>query len=246
MGVMRFQISPPGLLANMPEADHAYITGPDKRVFACRSEIEGDVLTVRRQLADSGKLHICWPVEGYGRPVSNTCSLPEREEPYLLPVELARGKMAKLRDQLGGWQIAGMVIPRNFFALQKDAQHLLARAVQRQDNPEEAGELAQKSLTLGYQAADLLTSAYTQQRLENLSPPLDGNFRHCWGAGWMNCPPSKNWKSRFSALLTQRSCRSNGGRSSRTRVNTIGIRSTNWSSGARSTSCSCTVVRCLI
>jgi len=166
MGVMRFQISPPGLLANMPEAERAYIVGPDKRVFACRTEIDGDILTIRRQLADSGKLHICWPVEGYGRPVSSTCSLPEREEPYLLPLELARGKIAKLRDQLGAWQIAGMVIPRNFFALQKDAQHLLARAVQRQEHPDEAGDMAQQSLTLAYQAADLLTSAYTQQRLE--------------------------------------------------------------------------------
>lgn len=166
MGVMRFQVSPPGLLVRLPEWDQAYITGADKRVFACRVEAERDTLTVLRQKQDSGKLHICWPVEGYGRPVAFTCSLPEREEPFILPLELARGKVARLRDQLGAWQIAGMVIPRNFHALQKDSQHLLAKAAQRQDQPEECGELAQKSLTLAYQAAELLTAAYTQQRLE--------------------------------------------------------------------------------
>ena len=166
MGVMRFQVAPPGLLARLPEWDQAYITGADKRVFPCRVEAEGDVISLLRQKQESGKLHICWPVEGYGRPVAHTCSLPEREEPYLLPLELARGKVARLRDQLGAWQIAGMVIPRNFHALQKDAQHLLAKAVQRQDDLEECGKLSQKSLTLAYQAADLLSAAYTQQRLE--------------------------------------------------------------------------------
>lgn len=46
MGVMRFQVSPPGLLARLPEWDQAYITGADKRVFACRVEAEGDTLTI--------------------------------------------------------------------------------------------------------------------------------------------------------------------------------------------------------
>ncbi|MBD3674870.1 MAG: endo-1,4-beta-xylanase [Planctomycetaceae bacterium] len=163
---MRFKVSPPGLLARLPEWDQAYITGIDKRVFACRVESEGDVLTLRRQKQESGKLHICWPVEGYGCPVAHTCSLPEREEPYILPMELARGKIARLRDQLGAWQVAGMVIPRNFHALRKDAQHLLAKAVQQQDDLEECGKLSQKALTLAYQAAELLSAAYTQQRLE--------------------------------------------------------------------------------
>ncbi|MEZ6048541.1 MAG: hypothetical protein R3C11_23795 [Planctomycetaceae bacterium] len=35
----------------------------------------------------------------------------EREEPYHLLVELARGKVSLLRNQSGSWQIMGMAIP---------------------------------------------------------------------------------------------------------------------------------------
>ena len=97
-----------------PEVYRAYVTGFDKHVFPTRVEIEGNVMTCRRPHSDSGKLHVAFPVEGYGRPVLSTSSLPERDAPYLLPLELARGKIGELRDQSAVWELARMSIPDEF------------------------------------------------------------------------------------------------------------------------------------
>jgi hypothetical protein len=166
MGVMRFGIHSNEDLENWPELDQAYLSGADRRVFPCRVERSGNEISVIRQTAESGKLHICWPVAGHGRPVVQTCSLPEREEPYPLPLELARGKISQLRNQMGAWQIAGMIIPKAFYPLNQQAHRLLAQAVQRQDKSEECARLSQQAIELAFEASDLMTNSYTQQRLE--------------------------------------------------------------------------------
>lgn len=166
MGVMRFLAHPPELVQNWPEVYRAYLSGFDGRVFPTRVEIDGNTVLCRRQSSESGKLHVVWPVEDFGRPVVSTASLPERDEPYHLPLELARGKICQLRDQCGVWQIAGMVVPRDFQPMLLRAQRNLAKAVQLQDRPDECGPLAQTALTDAFRAAELLTWAYTQQRLE--------------------------------------------------------------------------------
>ena len=92
MGVMRFRVSPPGFLDGWPEAEQAYISGFDGRVFPTRVEREGDELVCRRPSSDSGRLHVAWPVAGFGRTLVSTSSLREQDTVYLLALELARGK----------------------------------------------------------------------------------------------------------------------------------------------------------
>src|SRR5580692_8236467 len=129
MGVMRFVVHPTGLLDGWPEVHRAYISGVDQAAWPTRIELADNQLLCRRQNSDSGKLNIAWPVPGFGRPVLSTASLPEREEAYLLAVELARGKIVQVRNQVAIWQSAGMMIPDDFVPLHREAHQLLARAV---------------------------------------------------------------------------------------------------------------------
>ena len=69
MGVMRFLIYPPELLEGWSAVYRAYISGTEGRVFPTRIEVDGNVMTCRRQVSESGKLHVAWPVPGFGRPV---------------------------------------------------------------------------------------------------------------------------------------------------------------------------------
>src|SRR5262249_32174129 len=110
MGVMRFLVQPAEILSDWPEVHRAYLSGVDQSVWPTRIEIEGNQILCRRQASDSGKLHVAWPVPGFGRPILTTSSLPERDEPYLLALELARGKIVQVRNQLAIWQGAGMAI----------------------------------------------------------------------------------------------------------------------------------------
>jgi len=166
MGVMRFVVHPQELLADWPEAHRAYICGVDQAAWPTRIEISGNQLLCRRQNSDSGKLNIAWPVPGFGRPMLATASLPERDEAYLLAIELARGKIVQVRNQLATWQAAGMAIPDEFVPLHREAHQLLARAVAAQGEPAQASNIAQKALAKECEAAEILTRSYAAQRLE--------------------------------------------------------------------------------
>ncbi|MEZ6052997.1 MAG: endo-1,4-beta-xylanase [Planctomycetaceae bacterium] len=165
MGVMRFQILPAETLNDWPEVHRAYITGFDRHVFPTQIEVEGNLIICQRPHSDSGKLHVAFPVEQYGRPVLNTTSLRERDEPYLLPLELARGKIAELRDQSSAWEIIHMEIPASFRQAEHQAFQLLARALSLQDDQEQCCRLACQALTAACHASDLLMKSYTDQRM---------------------------------------------------------------------------------
>jgi Glycosyl hydrolase family 10 len=166
MGLMRFIVNPPSLFDDWPEVHRAYLSGIDQAAWPTRVEIDGNLLLLRRQNADSGKLNLAWPVPGFGRPIVSTASLPERDEPYVLAVELARGKIVQVRNQLAFWHSAGMTIPNEFVTLHREAHQLLARAVAAQDRPADASETAQKALIAEFRAAEILSRSYTEQRLE--------------------------------------------------------------------------------
>lgn len=165
MGVMRFLIYPENLIDNWPEVEDAYICGFDGRVFPTRIEVNDNVLSCLRQQSDSGKVHVCWPVEGFGRPVICTSSLPERELPYALPLELARGKICQVRDQLAQWEMGGMVIPEGFLDRHRKAHKLFGAAVAQQADPQSCAELAQAAIVEACHASQALAESYTEQRL---------------------------------------------------------------------------------
>ena len=168
MGVMRFLIHPSHVVSDFPEIYRAYVTGWDGRVFPTRIEIDGVVMACRRPVSDSGKLHVAWPVEGFGRPVLSTSSLPEREAPYILPVELARGRISQVRDQLSTWEMQGLNATEEFHHLHQQAHTFFAKSVAAQPDLEAASNFAQRAIELECQAADLLTEAYTHRRLRFL------------------------------------------------------------------------------
>ena len=165
MGVLRFLIHPASRLANLPEVYRAYISGFDQSVHTTRVDVEESVLTCRRQVSESGKLNVAWPVRGFGKPMVTTASLPERQLPYLLPLELARGKIVQLRNQLANWDAAGMQVPAGYAEVSTQAHTLFAKAVGAQNDLSRCAEMADNALQYAFQAAELLTQSYAQQSL---------------------------------------------------------------------------------
>ena len=95
MGLIRFAVHPTSLIADWPEVYRGYLTGSDGRGFPTRIEVDEEYVGCRRTTSESCKFHVAYPVPDFGRPFVSTASLPEREQPYLLVVELARGKDRK-------------------------------------------------------------------------------------------------------------------------------------------------------
>ena len=109
MGSMRF-VSPSGSLSE-ESVDQAYLAGYDRIPWRADLRLVEDELLVERQGSESGNLYIPWHVNGHGRITLSTASLMDRQEPYFLPVELARGKLSQLRNQISEWALSGIEIP---------------------------------------------------------------------------------------------------------------------------------------
>lgn len=165
MGNLRFLIAPSQVPEDWSDLHRAYLNAVDGRVFPTRVEVDGNLLTFRRQTSQSCKLNIVWQINNFGRPVIRTASLPEREEPYVLLLELARGKISTLKDQLSAWQVAGLNIPDALWTLHNEAFSAFAQAAVAQDHLEECSKLASVALQKAHAAAEMLTQLYARQRL---------------------------------------------------------------------------------
>lgn len=165
MGLIRFAVHPASLIDDWPEVYRGYLTGADGRVYSTRIEVDGEIVGCRRTSSESCKLHVAWPVAGFGRPVIATASLPERDEPYLLPIELARGKIVQVRNQASQWELSGMRVPPEFAEPSRQAHRSFAKAASCQERPEAASKLANEALHFACVAAETLTRGYAEQAL---------------------------------------------------------------------------------
>ena len=165
MGLIRFAVHPATMLNDWPEAHSGFLTGADGRVFSTRIEVAENIVACRRTSSESVKFHVVWPVDGFGRMMICTASLPERDEPYELTLELARGKIVQVRNQLAQWELAGLRVPPEFAGPHRAAHRTFFRAASSQDRPEEACRLANEAIHFACQAAEILTQSYAAQSL---------------------------------------------------------------------------------
>ncbi|NIL98444.1 MAG: hypothetical protein GTO62_15280, partial [Planctomycetales bacterium] len=146
--------------------ERAYVTGLDAVPWISRIEATPDGLVVDRSVTDSGNFHIPWRVDGYGEIVLTTGSLMERSQPYLLEVELARGTLNRIRNQLDIWEQAGMKIPTAITDRLGQAIDRFAQAATSQNHPIEACQLAAEVIATGVQITVDLAASYAEQALK--------------------------------------------------------------------------------
>jgi hypothetical protein len=163
MGVMRFLVSPPGH-ATEDMLQYAYLSGLDRTAWLVRTRKDGDELVLEREVTESSSLNLLWEVEGYGLLALTTATLIERPQPYLLPLELARGTITQLRNQLFDWQMIGLVVPDAILDKTSEAIRRLSwAAVTQDDDPTSSATAAQEALCLALHAAQLLANTYAEQ-----------------------------------------------------------------------------------
>jgi hypothetical protein len=165
MGQLRFTVPAPERLAAHGR-ELAYVAGADGIPWEGRAKLDGQTLTIERDQRESGWTHVAWQVPKRGVLMLCTGSLMERAQPYVLPVELARGTITRIRNQAATWQQAGMTLPASYLAAARQATLKLIAAVTERSSQAEVCRLADESLAHGLEAVDLLTQAYTQQVLE--------------------------------------------------------------------------------
>jgi hypothetical protein len=164
MGLMRLLVHdrdriPPGGL------DHVHMCGQDDLPWFGRAYFSGQQLVIERNESDSGRVFVPWRIGQAGPVLIGTSTLMERDEPYLLEVELARGMVNCLRNQLAQWEMMGLTVPEGLRASIREATIDFSRAATTQSEPATAADWAEKCLVVTAAAMDQLASEYGQQVL---------------------------------------------------------------------------------
>ncbi len=164
MGLMRFLVAAPEHIAEETLAE-AYMSGIDRTPWPVQTSLEGSLLLLEREVSESANVHVPWVVAGHGLLTLATGTLIEQSQPYLLPVELARGTINQLRNQLFDWQMIGLSVPAGVTEKLVEAIGHFSWAAVQQDEPEVAATLSQQALAAALDASQLLASAYAEQAL---------------------------------------------------------------------------------
>jgi hypothetical protein len=171
MGQIRFIASRQELV---PEGavERAYLAGIEGIPWRSRnwwSSADEDVgpgeFVLQRDMNESGNLYIPWCVAGRGEVVLSTGSLMERDKPYRLPLELARGTVNRLRNQLADWQCMGLQLDPEIAGEIEQATVAFTRAVTAASDSAPECELADTAIRLALDAADRLVRAYVEQAI---------------------------------------------------------------------------------
>ncbi len=135
----------------------------DSMPWPCRVEIDRSLVTLHRLVNHSGQVCIAYPLAEHGELTLRTGTLPERTEPYSLPLELARGTLDRLRNQLCNWRDGGLQITRDVDDATNQAIDALGEAVLIADDFDRQTELAQTAMALSLRGMFALCHQFSGQ-----------------------------------------------------------------------------------
>ncbi|MCH5375898.1 MAG: hypothetical protein JJ992_18160, partial [Planctomycetes bacterium] len=183
MGLMRF-LAPHRERITWETVERSYIAGMDCVPTPARKSWDSEgALRLERDIDESGNLYMPWEVEGFGTLLLSTGSLMERQRPYNLPLELARGTVNRLRTKASVWQLSGLGLPDQLSGEIQACVRSFTRAATSQNQIEKAAALADEAIR---QALDAMTSlggeysrqvlGFRQQESSPLSTLIVGNL----------------------------------------------------------------------
>src|SRR5262249_16897712 len=137
--------------------------GQDDLPWFSRTYFSGNQLVIERNEDDSGRVFVPWRIGHSGPILINTATLTERDRPYLLEVELARGMLNNLRNQIAQWEPMGLFVTKSLSDGVLEATSDFAHAATNQDDHPTAADWAMRSLATTAATMTRLTDEYVRQ-----------------------------------------------------------------------------------
>ena len=167
MGLLKFRFPTPWPEPRLADLKKSYVTGLDRTPSRLNVDIRKDLLICHRSTTESGRLFAPWPVDRFGTPFTGTATLGERPEAYSLAIELARGKLNDVRNQLADWKQMGLRVPSSVDELVAESLRGFFQAATTRDQPAASLESSQRSLASAFAAGQALVDVYVEQVLKN-------------------------------------------------------------------------------
>lgn len=112
MGVLKFQLPDPLPVGGEAAIEKLrFVAGYDRTPFPTFFRRDAGLIELNHDLSESGYASTPWPLAKLGFPVTVTATLREKQEPYRLLTELARGKLNQIRNMIEDWKLSGLEIP---------------------------------------------------------------------------------------------------------------------------------------
>lgn len=164
--MLAFQVFQEGRAAQSVDLTGAFVIGSDDVPLRAEVAFRDGILQCTKRAAGPAGLALCWDVEGAGRILTETVRLQERKHPYVLQVELARGRLLRVNQKLEDW---GLLLEpeanRKLLGPLNQARDLLIKALQA-DSDEKAAVLGQQSLDRAGQVSELACDYVAEKSLE--------------------------------------------------------------------------------
>ena len=159
MGFLRFIVDSPRQRID-PVLPSIYAIGFDRSPWQTEVRWEGELLCCEWDLSDSASIYVPWNVPGVGWRTLGTGSLLQRQMPYRLEVELTRGKLVQVRNQLGEWEQYGLAVPEALTAALREAVTLFGQIATGNEAPIE------QAMQSACEVADGLGNTFVEQALD--------------------------------------------------------------------------------
>lgn len=163
---MKFQVYSDGKLVEDFNLSGAFMFGTDS-IALRKTDIEfsDGVINCSIETGLTSGLSLLWPVEGFGKDLLSTTCLPERDSPYILNLELARGKLMQVINKREDWSFFNdhKSITETYQRIQK----LFTKALQNIDEPGKASVLADQVISETVALAEELAVAQAKKAFKN-------------------------------------------------------------------------------
>ncbi|MCK4874031.1 MAG: endo-1,4-beta-xylanase [Phycisphaerales bacterium] len=156
--------------ATMPDA--AYLVGADDIALPSTITFDDGVVECDKRSCDAAALVVGYDAGSAGQLTLQTCQLPERDEPYILALELARSRIRLFLAKLEDWMLYDLDKTHPAMVQFDEARDLFVRALTL-GSGEQAEALARESLDVCIQAGEALALHHAELLLSRrLKSPL--------------------------------------------------------------------------
>ncbi len=143
----------------------SYMVGPEDVPINAEISCRNGLLTCKKFAAEAGGLALLWTVPGCGMYMVQTTRLVDRDQPYILNVEIARWRLMRLMQKLEDWALFDYPKAEPIRKQIAAARDCFVHALQSAENPAKAAELADESLKLSIGAGEILARFHSQMML---------------------------------------------------------------------------------
>lgn len=140
---------------------NAHLLGPEDLPLRGDVSFEDGVIVCRRKGSGTAALCLQYDAGDMGALMLQTCLLPERDEPYVLSVELARHRVKMFIAKSEEWQMFDLSAEHPAMRLWEEARRLSTEAW-ISESPAKADRAAKRSLTLAIDATERLAMAHAE------------------------------------------------------------------------------------